>query len=370
MAAFNLLPSILDKTPYGGYRTGMADERAIMHSDRELLNQDLDNQRQQMVNKDFESAGPLRAAERALKLAEAEKLQTEMNNGTWEEDRKRKRQTEMEELAAKVSKRQIDELKLKVSGTEAIGQLFPDTNPAAMSMGWENARAIAKEYKFDIGEYNEQNAAKLAAMIKATPQAQKMVMDLQNHQQAMELKNLEFGQRYQTEWLRQEGATKRTEMAQTGATQRAQAAANKPGRTPPLTPANAKRELDIKGEQVSDVALDVIEQEITNKALTLEAQNPASKLNSLKAAMDAAKNDPKVMADLRAEMEAELDRLKAKAGGDLYAKVKAIKAKRKPSGTKATSGRKLYGNHPEAGAIYRNPDGTYEDENGTPVELE
>ena len=374
MAGFSLMSSILDKTPYGGYRTGMADERAIMHSDRELLNQDLDNRRQQLANDEFEAGGPLRAAERAVKHAEAEKLKGEMDSGLWDEDRKRKRDMEIADLAAKISKEQLDTMKQKLSGTEAISQLFtPEMTPAEMAANWENARAIGKEYRLDIGDFNEQNAAKLQAQIKATPMAQKMTMDLLNHKQAIELENTRGQNRVYEVWTRDQGANARSAKAQEEATKRTQiladqrrdAAAARPIRVgATLEKARALLAQGPSGwKEMTETEVDMLEADYIRQSQSAAKGDLELTLAKLKSA-GAKTPEEKQLLD---QQVARLRRQVLPPG--VAEKLEMAKKYAKKGGNAAPAGERVKVGSHKGQPIYKAADGTLELENGTKVNL-
>lgn len=212
MSSFQMTPiSILDKSPMGGFRGGMADTRSLMHSDSALNTEALTQQGLADKNQEFKDNTPLRMAERALKLAESEKLQSEMDQGLWEKDRQRKRDMEMADLEKKLDDNQMKKLETRIKGAEALQGVFgEDVNPGTMATNWESARQVAKEYKFDIGDYNPQNAQKVMAIMKATPQAQKVYMDNVNHRQAVALEGVKGQNRVNEQWLQDQEAFRRT----------------------------------------------------------------------------------------------------------------------------------------------------------------
>lgn len=340
MAGFNLLPSILDKTPYGGYRTGMADERAIMHSDRDLLNQDLINQSRQMQNEDFASAGPLRMAQRAKELVEAEKLKGEMDSGQWDADRQRKRDTEEATLRSKLSDEKLTELKNRTQGAEAMLSIFPDASPVAMAGNWEQAREIAKGYQFDIGEYNKENAEKLALMMKTTPRARQLIDQAEAHKRKLELEQTEGQFGVYKEWMKQQGQDTRqaARLAAKGAG--SGGGATKP--PPPLTLSRAWAEAaqaETSGQPLSEAALATIEQDILTKAENLAKNDPEMRLEKIKVAFDAAKT-PEEQEAAKAKLRSLIEEFKQKAAGsryEIYKRLKAKQAPTKPQTTPATT---------------------------------
>lgn len=76
MSAFNMTPiSILDKGPMGGFRGGLADDRAIQHSNSNLLTESLAQDRQR---EDLETIRLNRPTDAIKRAAEEAKLEEEM----------------------------------------------------------------------------------------------------------------------------------------------------------------------------------------------------------------------------------------------------------------------------------------------------
>lgn len=183
---FNL-NTILDKTPYGGFRAGMADQDAIMQSNSGLAN---DSIHRSKIAQDMETTAlkrPLDAVEQARKIAQEESDLRDIQAGGRDKDRQVKRDQEQADLTRKLDDNQFKKLEQKIQGVQAVGQIFgDDANPANMALNWESAKAAGKEYGFDIGEYNEQNAAKVLRMKQQTPMAMKLYENQVKERQRLE----------------------------------------------------------------------------------------------------------------------------------------------------------------------------------------
>lgn len=183
---FNL-NTILDKTPYGGFRAGMADQDAIYQSNSGLANDAIHRSKIAQDMETVQLKRPLDAVEQALKQRDAELGIREHDEGKVAADRDRKRAMDEADLTTKTESNKAKSLEQKIKGIQAAGQIFgPDANPGNMAMSWGTAQAAAKEYGFDLGEYNEQNAAKFLRMKEQTPMAMKLYEHLVEQKQKLD----------------------------------------------------------------------------------------------------------------------------------------------------------------------------------------
>jgi hypothetical protein len=169
---------IVDNNAMGGFRAGLDTMRGIRHSNSNLATEELGREINQQKLEEDRLDTPVKAAKRALEYAQAESDLADINKGGRDQDRQMMRDQKAAELAAKLNENQLNDLKKRISGVQAVGQIFgPEANPATMAMSWETAREEGKQYGFDIGEYSEQAATRVLRMQAQTP----MAMDIAKH---------------------------------------------------------------------------------------------------------------------------------------------------------------------------------------------
>lgn len=284
---------ILDNNAMGGFRGGMADHRSLLHSNNQLETEDLaQDEAIQRIEKNKLNT-PLEAAERALKLAEAQKLQAEMDQGLWEKDRARKREMEAADLQKKLSDVQIQQLETRLKGMDATNNIFgPDADPAKLAMSWETSREEGKRYGFDIGEYNQQNVEKYMRMRNQAPLMQKLYYDNVKRQEDLKVNLIEKGAEanYKSaEAQRHEGWQGRENALNRANTLAAAKIRADDGSGDPSTwtgqKAKAFRELEEfekTGKPPSEAALVMLEQEwVTKQAVDRLKMDPSFKLIEL-----------------------------------------------------------------------------------------
>jgi hypothetical protein len=181
MSQFGMTPiSILDKSPMGGFRGGMADQRSVMHSNSALETEGLT--RQQMADELEKSQlnRPVDAAKRALDLAKAENEQADITSGAFNKARETERQIRMQELLDKTNEVQRKQLLQKAEDSVAVASVFsPEDNDQTRAEKWAIAKQIADQRGIQgfPGEYSIQNWQKLQAQSQAAPSMIKMIQE-------------------------------------------------------------------------------------------------------------------------------------------------------------------------------------------------
>jgi hypothetical protein len=358
-------PDLLGMTGLTGFRTGMADERSMMESDRSLRNSDLINQEREMKNEDFAAGGPLRAQERAVKLAEAEMLRKEHESGIIAEDRARKRDMEKADLTKKLDENQLAELKKRLTGMEAASSVFgPDANPVNVSASWDAARESGKAYGFDIGEYNQQNAEKFLRMRQQTPMMQKLYMDNLNHKQSMELEGSKAQNAVNLQWLKDQEAGKRTDALIGGRIDTAKigAASKGAGGAPKSMTQQTAIAFDVltkfedgKGDPPNDAQMLLLEHYFVQKEVdAMMAKDPSLQIHAI-----AAGNPDHPNHDTAVAAMAEI-RARARSQSTALQRLQAIKAKKDggSAGPKAEKTVKRRGKKPDGREVIEYTDGT------------
>jgi hypothetical protein len=181
MSQFGMTPiSILDKSPMGGFRGGMADTRSLMHSDSALASEDLLRQKTQDELETSKLNRPVDAAKRALELAKAENEQRDIASGEFNKARETERNIRMQELLDKTNEVQRKQILQKAEDSVAVSSVFaPDDTDETRAQKWTIAKQIADQrgIKGFPETYSIEAWQKLQAQSQAAPSMIKMIQE-------------------------------------------------------------------------------------------------------------------------------------------------------------------------------------------------
>jgi hypothetical protein len=145
MSNFQLTPiEVLDSGPMGGFRGGMADSRALAHSDSNLATEDLTRQKLQDELETSKLNRPMDAIKRAAEMAKLEEEMALRKEGVFAQ----KQRTELDTMQQDLLKKKTDaeltqrsrEGESMVEAAQRLQQISAEMqqNPTFMSANWDN----------------------------------------------------------------------------------------------------------------------------------------------------------------------------------------------------------------------------------------
>lgn len=184
--AMNMMQSILDKTGLGGFRTGISDRDQLMHSNVDLDTKGIANLRSQNNYENELLDNPLKAVERAQKIAAGESDTADILSGGRDRDRERKREMEIADLLTKQDenkRRQIEDA--AQAAIRAASVFKPDDTPLLQAQKWPEAVRIARENGLTNipDKYTPDNFQKLQTRAQAAPMTIKHIQSMQTADQ-------------------------------------------------------------------------------------------------------------------------------------------------------------------------------------------
>lgn len=151
--------------PLGGFLAGLGDSFSLANADRDLADRDFRAQMERDKHGEYMADGPLRAVDRANKLAEAERTAADNTSGRAQELHDAERATKLQEAISKKSVAEVQNMEAQARTMMAMNEAFGPDDPPDFVQGqarWDQVRAIGEKTGIKMpAQYSPDALAKL-----------------------------------------------------------------------------------------------------------------------------------------------------------------------------------------------------------------